>query len=216
MVPEALRMARGFDLDLVEVAPGANPPVCRIMDYGKFKYEEGQKAKEARKKSTNVTVKEVKYRPKIGKGDFDTKTRNVIRFIDEGHKVKITLQFRGREMAHPELGSKILDDVLESVGPAAKVDTQARFEGRSMTMVLSPDKQAQEAMKKAAAEAAKEAEAAAAAAENDAPTDTEASTEPVVTAPVEDAVEVEEVAEVEAAEVAEAADTATAESETTE
>jgi translation initiation factor IF-3 len=159
-VPDALRMARGFDLDLVEVAPGANPPVCRIMDYGKFKYEEGQKAKEARKKSTNVTVKEVKYRPKIGKGDFDTKTRNVIRFIEEGHKVKITLQFRGREMAHPELGSKILDQVLESVGPAAKVDTQARFEGRSMTMVLSPDKQAQETMKKAAAEAEKAAAAA--------------------------------------------------------
>ena len=146
-------MARGFELDLVEVAPNANPPVCRIMDYGKFKYEEGQKAKEARKKSTNVSVKEVKYRPKIGKGDFDTKTRNVIRFIEEGHKVKITLQFRGREMAHPELGSKILDDVLEAVGPAAKVDTQARLEGRAMSMVLSPDKKAQEAIKKAAAEA---------------------------------------------------------------
>jgi translation initiation factor IF-3 len=149
-------MARGFELDLVEVAPNANPPVCRIMDYGKFKYEEGQKAKEARKKSTNVSVKEVKYRPKIGKGDFDTKTRNVIRFIEEGHKVKITLQFRGREMAHPELGSKILDDVLEAVGPAAKVDTQARLEGRAMSMVLSPDKRAQEAMKKAASEAERE------------------------------------------------------------
>ncbi len=123
------------------------------MDYGKFKYEEGQKAKEARKKSTNVSVKEVKYRPKIGRGDFDTKTRNVIRFIEEGHKVKITLQFRGREMAHPELGSKILDDVLVAVGPAAKVDTQARLEGRAMSMTLSPDKKAQEAMKKAAAEA---------------------------------------------------------------
>jgi translation initiation factor IF-3 len=146
-------MARGLELDLVEVAPNANPPVCRIMDYGKFKYEEGQKAKEARKKSTNVSVKEVKYRPKIGRGDFDTKTRNVIRFIEEGHKVKITLQFRGREMAHPELGSKILDDVLDAVGPAAKVDTQARLEGRAMSMVLSPDKKAQEAMKKAAAEA---------------------------------------------------------------
>jgi len=146
-------MARGLELDLVEVAPGANPPVCRIMDYGKFKYEEGQKAKEARKKSTNVSVKEVKYRPKIGRGDFDTKTRNVIRFIEEGHKVKITLQFRGREMAHPELGSKILDDVLVAVGPAAKVDTQARLEGRAMSMTLSPDKKAQEAMKKAAAEA---------------------------------------------------------------
>ena len=158
-VPDALRMARGLELDLVEVAPNANPPVCRIMDYGKFKYEEGQKAKEARKKSTNVSVKEVKYRPKIGKGDFDTKTRNVIRFIDEGHKVKITLQFRGREMAHPELGSKILDDVLEAVGPAAKVDTQARLEGRSMSMTLSPDKQAQEAIKKAALEAEREAQA---------------------------------------------------------
>ena len=146
-------MARGLELDLVEVAPNANPPVCRIMDYGKFKYEEGQKAKEARKKSTNVSVKEVKYRPKIGRGDFDTKTRNVIRFIEEGHKVKITLQFRGREMAHPELGSKILDDVLDAVGPAAKVDTQARLEGRAMSMVLSPDKKAQEAMNKAAAEA---------------------------------------------------------------
>ena len=152
-------MARGLELDLVEVAPNANPPVCRIMDYGKFKYEEGQKAKEARKKSTNVSVKEVKYRPKIGRGDFDTKTRNVIRFIEEGHKVKITLQFRGREMAHPELGSKILDDVLGAVGPAAKVDTQARLEGRSMSMTLSPDKQAQEAMKKAALEAERKAHA---------------------------------------------------------
>ena len=157
-VPEAMRMARGLDLDLVEVAPNANPPVCRIMDYGKFKYEEDQKAKEARKKSTQVSVKEVKYRPKIGKGDFDTKTRNVIRFIDDGHKVKVTLQFRGREMAHPELGRKILDNVLEAVGPAAKVDSQARLEGRSMSMVLSPDKKVQEAMKKAAAEAAKQAE----------------------------------------------------------
>jgi len=161
-VPEALRMAKGLDLDLVEVAPNANPPVCRIMDYGKFKYEEDQKAKEARRKSTNVTVKEVKYRPKIGKGDFDTKTRNVIRFIDEGHKVKVTLQFRGREMAHPELGTKILDDVLEAVGAAAKVDSQARLEGRNMSMVLSPDKQAQEAMRRAAAEEQAQREAAAA------------------------------------------------------
>ncbi len=150
-------MARGLDLDLVEVAPNAKPPVCRIMDYGKFKYEEDQKAKEARKKSTNVSVKEVKYRPKIGKGDFDTKTRNVMRFIDDGHKVKVTLQFRGREMAHPELGAKILDDVLEAVGPAAKLDSRSRLEGRAMSMVLSPDKQAQEAMRKAAAAAEKQA-----------------------------------------------------------
>jgi len=184
-------MARGFDLDLVEVAPGANPPVCRIMDYGKFKYEEGQKAKEARKKSTNVSVKEVKYRPKIGKGDFDTKTRNVIRFIDEGHKVKITLQFRGREMAHPELGSKILDEVLEAVGPAAKVDTQARFEGRSMTMVLSPDKQAQEAIRKAAIEAEKQAEL-----------DAAATTEAVAEAPEAEAATTEAAAEAPEAETA--------------
>ncbi len=223
-------MARGFDLDLVEVAPGANPPVCRIMDYGKFKYEEGQKAKEARKKSTNVTVKEVKYRPKIGKGDFDTKTRNVIRFIEEGHKVKITLQFRGREMAHPELGSKILDQVLESVGAAAKVDTQARFEGRSMTMVLSPDKQAQEVMKKAAAEAGKEAAAAAEVgvtpAEAPEVEAVETSLEAPEVAAVEMSAEAPEVAAVETStdapdadaddESAEAPDTATAESGDTE
>jgi len=189
-VPDALRMARGLELDLVEVAPSANPPVCRIMDYGKFKYEEGQKAKEARKKSTNVSVKEVKYRPKIGKGDFDTKTRNVIRFIEEGHKVKITLQFRGREMAHPELGSKILDGVLEAVGPAAKVDTQARLEGRSMSMTLSPDKQAQEAIKKAAVEAERQAKADAEA-ETVAEAETEVETEVEATSAVEAETEAE-------------------------
>jgi translation initiation factor IF-3 len=161
-VPEALRMARGLDLDLVEVAPMANPPVCRIMDYGKFRYEEAQKAKEARRKTTHVTVKEVKFRPKIGKGDFDTKMRHLVEFINEGHKVKVTLQFRGREMAHPELGRKILDDVIKSAGPIAKVENQARMEGRSMSLVLSPDKQAQEALKKAAEEAERQAAAAAA------------------------------------------------------
>jgi translation initiation factor IF-3 len=137
-------MARGLDLDLVEVAPMANPPVCRIMDYGKFRYEEAQKAKESRKKSTNVSVKEVKFKPKIGRGDFDTKVRKIDQFIHEGHKVKVTMQFRGREMAHPELGSKILDDVLNVVGEYVKVETQARLEGRNMSMVLSPDKKALE------------------------------------------------------------------------
>lgn len=140
-------MARGLELDLVEVAPMANPPVCRIMDYGKFRYEEAQKAKESRRKSTNVSVKEVKFRPKIGKGDFNVKVRKVDQFIHEGHKVKVTLQFRGREMAHPELGTKILDDVLAVVGPVVKVETQARLEGRSMSMVLSPDKKALDAQK---------------------------------------------------------------------
>lgn len=122
----------------------ANPPVCRIMDYGKFRYEEAQKAKESRKKSTNVSVKEVKFKPKIGRGDFDTKVRKIDQFIHEGHKVKVTMQFRGREMAHPELGSKILDDVLGVVGDYVKVETQARLEGRNMSMVLSPDKKALE------------------------------------------------------------------------
>ena len=94
----------------------ANPPVCRIMDYGKFRYEEAQKAKESRRKSANVSIKEVKFKPKIGRGDFDTKVRKIDQFLNEGHKVKVTMQFRGREMAHPELGSKILDDVLTVVG----------------------------------------------------------------------------------------------------
>ena len=123
----------------------ANPPVCRIMDYGKFRYEEAQKAKESRRKSTNVSVKEVKFRPKIGRGDFDVKVRKVDQFIHEGHKVKVTLQFRGREMAHPELGTKILDQVLGVVGEYVKVETQARLEGRNMSMVLSPDKKALDA-----------------------------------------------------------------------
>jgi len=141
-LPEALALARQQDLDLVEVAPMANPPVCRIMDYGKFRYEESQKAKESRKKTVHVSIKEVKFRPKIGKGDFDTKVRHMQEFLADGHKVKVTLQFRGREMAHPELGSKILDAVLEQVGPAGKVETQARLEGRNMTMVLAPEKKA--------------------------------------------------------------------------
>jgi len=139
-LPEALSLARELDLDLVEVAPTATPPVCRIMDYGKFRYEESQRLREARKKASQVTVKEVKFRPKIGKGDFDTKVRHVQEFLEDGHKVKVTLQFRGREMAHPELGSKILDGVLEQVGSIAKVETQARLEGRNMTLVLIPDK----------------------------------------------------------------------------
>ena len=118
----------------------ATPPVCRIMDYGKFRYEESQKAKESRKKTVQVSIKEVKFKPKIGKGDFDTKVRHLKEFLEGGHKVKVTLQFRGREMAHPELGSKILDSVIEQLGPLAKVEAYARLEGRNMTMVLAPEK----------------------------------------------------------------------------
>ena len=141
-LPDALALARELDLDLVEVAPLATPPVCRIMDYGKFRYEESQRQREARKKTAHVTVKEVKFRPKIGKGDFDTKVRHVQEFLEDGHKVKVTLQFRGREMAHPELGSKILDGVIEQIGDLGKVETQARLEGRNMTLVLVPEKKA--------------------------------------------------------------------------
>lgn len=133
-------MARQLDLDLVEVAPLANPPVCRIMDYGKFRYEESQKAKESRKKTVHVSIKEVKLRPKIGKGDLDTKIRHMQEFLSEGHKVKVTLQFRGREMAHPELGSRLLDSVIAQVDGLGKIETQARLEGRNMTMVLAPEK----------------------------------------------------------------------------
>ncbi|MFM7828682.1 MAG: translation initiation factor IF-3 [Actinomycetota bacterium] len=141
-IEEALERSRKADLDLVEVAPLAEPPVCRIMDYGKFRYEEAQRLKESRKKTVQITMKEVKFKPKIAKGDFDTKVRHMLEFLDEGHKVKVTLQFMGREMAHPELGTKILDAVIEQLGPIAKVDTSARLEGRNMTMVLSPDKKA--------------------------------------------------------------------------
>ncbi|CAB4709803.1 unannotated protein [freshwater metagenome] len=139
-VPDALSLARSLDLDLVEVAPLANPPVCRIMDYGKYRYEESQRAKESRKKATHISVKEVKFRPKIGQGDFDTKVRHIIDFLNEGHKVKVTLQFRGREMAHPELGAKVLNGVAAQVGPLAKIESSPRLDGRSMTMVMAPEK----------------------------------------------------------------------------
>jgi len=147
-LPEALRMAAELELDLVEVADKADPPVCRIMDYGKYKYEAAQKAKESRRKSTNVVVKEMKYRPKIGAGDFDTKTKKVEHFLAEGHKVKITIMFRGREMQHPELGRRILDQVAETVADIAKVEVYPKLDGRNMTMVLGPDKKAQAAAEK--------------------------------------------------------------------
>ncbi|HEY3702519.1 MAG TPA: translation initiation factor IF-3 [Acidimicrobiales bacterium] len=142
-LPEALHIARELDLDLVEVAPQASPPVCRIMDYGKFKFDAAQRAKESRRKTTNVGIKEMKYRPKIGSGDFDTKTRRVVRFLGEGHKVKITIMFRGREIYHPELGKKILDRIAEEVDGSAKVEAAPRLDGRNMVMVLAPDKRAQ-------------------------------------------------------------------------
>ena len=132
-----------MDLDLVEVAAEANPPVCKIMDYNRFKYEAAQRAKESRRKATSTGIKEMKYRPKIGIGDFETKTRQVARFLGEGHKVKITIMFRGREMSHPELGKRILDQVAESVANVAKVEAAPKLDGRNMIMVLAPDRRAQ-------------------------------------------------------------------------
>ncbi len=152
-LPEALTIARQLDLDLVEVAPSANPPVCRIMDYGKYKFDAAQRAKESRRKTTSVGIKEMKYRPKIGPGDFDTKTRQVLKFLNEGHKVKVTIMFRGREVFHPELGKRILDRVAEHVDGAARVEAEPRLDGRNMVMVLAPDKRAKQS---AAARAARD------------------------------------------------------------
>ncbi|HXR54863.1 MAG TPA: translation initiation factor IF-3 [Acidimicrobiales bacterium] len=143
-LPEALAIARDLDLDLVEVAPMANPPVCRIMDFGKFKFDEAQRAKESRRKAVHVGIKEMKYRPKIGPGDFETKTRQVAKFLDDGHKVKLTIMFRGREVFHPELGKRILDRVAEQLGDAAKIEFEPRLDGRNMVMVLAPDKRARQ------------------------------------------------------------------------
>ena len=121
------------------------------MDYGKFKYEAAQRVKESRRRATNVAIKEMKYRPKISEGDFDTKTRKVSQFLGHGHKVKITIMFRGREMAHPELGKKILDKIAEQLHPLAKIEAHPKLDGRNMIMVLAPDKRAQQAAAKAAA-----------------------------------------------------------------
>jgi translation initiation factor IF-3 len=146
---EALDIAHELDLDLVEVAAEANPPVCRIMDYGKFKYESAQRAKESRKKASSASLKEMKYRPKIGRGDFDTKTGKVEKFLSDGHKVKITIMFRGREVFHPELGREILERVAETVETVGKVDQFPKLDGRNMTMVLSPDRAAKQRRKDA-------------------------------------------------------------------
>ncbi|MDQ6727219.1 MAG: translation initiation factor IF-3 [Actinomycetota bacterium] len=151
-LPEALSIARELELDLVEVAPLAEPPVCRILNYGKWKYEAAQRDKESRKKASTSSIKEMKYRPKIGGGDFETKTRKVGEFIEEGHKVKITIMFRGREVAHPELGKRILDRIAEHL-PLAKVEAAPKLDGRNMVMVLAPDRRARAAAKAGTAEA---------------------------------------------------------------
>jgi translation initiation factor IF-3 len=138
---EALRMARDHDLDLVEVAAQAHPPVCRIMDHGKAKYQAAVKAKEARKRQSHIVIKEMKMRPKIGRGDYDTKSRHVERFLREGSKVKATIMFRGREMAHAELGRRLLDRLAEDMATWAFVESEPNQDGRNMIMVLAPHKE---------------------------------------------------------------------------
>ena len=137
-VAEALAVAQSAGLDLVEIAPNASPPVCKLLDYGKYKYQEQKKAAEARKKQKVVEVKEIKFRPMIDDHDYDVKMRSMQRFFEEGDKVKVTLRFRGREMAHQELGTKLLDRVGDDTSKFAKVEQDARFEGRQMIMVLAP------------------------------------------------------------------------------
>ena len=122
------------------MAPQANPPVCKILDYGKWKYEAAQRDKESRRKASNVSIKEMKYRPKIDEHDYTTKTKHVERFLNEGSKVKITIMFRGREMAHPELGKRILDRIAEQVKEVGNVEAAPRVDGRNMLMVLAPVK----------------------------------------------------------------------------
>jgi translation initiation factor IF-3 len=146
---EALRMARELDLDLVEVAPQANPPVCRIMDYGKFKYERDIRQKEARKKQSRTELKEIKFRPKIDAHDYGTKKGHVERFLRGGHKVKVTIMFRGREMTHTDLGRKILDRLVGDLGEMVTVESMPKQEGRNMIMVISPNKRYMEQLARA-------------------------------------------------------------------
>jgi translation initiation factor IF-3 len=137
---EALARAQERDLDLVEVAPDARPPVCRILDYSKYKYEQAQKQKAARKHQQQIVIREIKLRPKIAQHDYDTKKGHVLRFLNHKDKVKVTIMFRGREMAHPERGEMLLNRLVEDLGENAVVDQRPQQDGRNMTMLLSPSK----------------------------------------------------------------------------
>lgn len=139
-IAEALRIAQEADLDLVEVAPMARPPVCKVMDYGKFKYENAQKAREARKKQILTVIKEIKLRPKIDPHDYATKRGHVVRFLKAGDKVKVTIMFRGREQSRPELGLKLLRRLEEDVADLGFVEAPAKQDGRNMIMVMAPHK----------------------------------------------------------------------------
>ncbi len=135
-VQSALKIAVERDLDLVEISPESNPPVCKVMDYGKFKFEKGKKLRESKKKQATVTLKEIKMRPMIDTHDYEFKKRNAIKFIGQGDKVKVTVRFRGREMARQELGSKVLRKLAEEMNDISKVETHPKMEGRQMVMIL--------------------------------------------------------------------------------
>ncbi len=160
-------MADEVGLDLVEIASEANPPVCKIMDFGKYKYEIAQKAREARQNQTHIVVKEVRMRPKIETHDYETKRNHIEKFLKGGDKVKVTMQFRGREQTRPELGYKILQRLAEDVAEIAFVEFAPKQEGRNMTMVLGPTKRKTEAVAEAKAARKAKADAAAAAAETE-------------------------------------------------
>jgi translation initiation factor IF-3 len=138
--PDALRYAQERDLDLVEVAPDARPPVCRVLDYSKYKYEQAQKQKAARKHQTQINVREIKFRPKIAQHDYDTKKGHVVRFLNGRDKVKVTIMFRGREMAHPERGEQLLNRLADELGELAVVEQRPQQDGRNMVMMLAPSK----------------------------------------------------------------------------
>jgi len=135
---KALEMAQEAGLDLVEISPNAAPPVCKIMDYGKFKYEQQKREAEARKKQHVIDIKEVKFRPGTDSHDYDVKMRNVIRFLEGGDKVKVTLRFRGREMAHQQIGMELLNRIAAAVAEVGKVENMPRLEGRQMVMMIGP------------------------------------------------------------------------------
>ncbi len=139
-IRDAQRVADDQGLDLVEIAPNAQPPVCRVMDYGKYKYEQAIKAKQARKNQSKVEIKEMKFRPKIDVGDYTTKKNHVMRFLKKGARVKVTIMFRGREMAHPEQGLNVLERLAEDLKPYATVESQPKMEGRNMHMLIVPIK----------------------------------------------------------------------------
>jgi translation initiation factor IF-3 len=156
-IEDALRLAQEADLDLVEVAPTARPPVCKLMDFGKFKYETAQKAREARRNQAQTVIKEMKLRPKIDPHDYDTKKGHVVRFLRQGDKVKITIMFRGREQSRPELGFRLLQRLSEDVADLGYVESNPRQDGRNMIMVLTPHKRKSEARAEVQAEKAKRA-----------------------------------------------------------